>query len=71
MSKAETIDGTKTDVTPSVFPTDKDMAAWQKLTPAQQRDAIMRKVEKGLGGPPATKPTKDEIMAELRAERGA
>jgi hypothetical protein len=71
MSKADTIDATKTDVTPSVFPTDEDMAVWQKLTPAQQRDAIMRKVEKGLAGSAANKATKDEIMAELRAERGA
>lgn len=71
MSKADTIDGSKADVTPSVFPTDEEMAAWQKLTPAQQRAAIMRKAEKGLGGPAATKATKDEIMAELRAERGA
>lgn len=71
MSKAETIDGTKTNVIPSVFPTDEEMAAWQKMTPAQQRAAIMGKVEKGLDGPAATKATKDEIMAELRAERGA
>ncbi|MFN3170698.1 MAG: hypothetical protein ACE37E_08395 [Hyphomicrobiales bacterium] len=71
MSKAETIDDTKANVIPSVFPTDEEMATWQKMTPAQQRAAIMSKVEKGLGGPAATKATKDDIMAELRAERGA
>ncbi|WP_263626990.1 relaxase/mobilization nuclease domain-containing protein [Stappia stellulata] len=35
------------------------------------RAAIMGKVETGLRGPAATKATKAEILAELRAERGA
>ena len=71
MSDTKTIDGTKLHLTPSVFPTDKERAAWQALTPDEQRTAIMRKVEHGLSGPAAQKASKGEIMAEVFAERNA
>ncbi|WP_425088869.1 hypothetical protein [Stappia sp.] len=71
MSKTDTIDAKKSGFAPSVFPTEDEMAIWRGLTPAEQRAAIMAKVEAGLRGPAATKATKADILAELRAERGA
>ncbi|MFN3226817.1 MAG: hypothetical protein ACE360_11280 [Hyphomicrobiales bacterium] len=71
MSDTDTINEATTAFEPTVFPSKVDMAAWNAMTPEQQRAAIMAKVKKGLDGSAAQLATKAEIMAELRAERGA
>lgn len=71
MSYTDTMDISSIKFSSTVFPTDEDMAVWNSLTPAQQRAVIMRKVEKGLNGAPASKASKAELMAEVLAERNA